>query len=116
MKRVKRAQAPSSPTAPVKAITTQPTAAPPSPSIELAGKICDQVMELVERFKAYIAVERFLAIEYMDEASADVQPSRGELGALVVTLNEEIVRRLTALADLTTVQQAQLTIDAAHAR
>lgn len=82
----------------------------------MAGKVCDQVMELSEVFKAYVAVERFVVPEYMDEMRASVQPSRSELGSLLRTLNEEIVRRLAALADLTVVQQAQLTIDAAQAR
>ncbi len=109
MKRAKRAQATSSSTAPV---TT--TAA--SQSISLAGKVCDQVTELSDVFKAYLAVQRFVAPEYADEASASVQPSRAELAALLRTLNEEIVRRLGALADMTTLQQAQLTIDAAQAR
>ncbi|MDO9436713.1 hypothetical protein [Hydrogenophaga sp.] len=118
MKRAKPTQAPSSLTAPITGITTttKTTAAPTSQSIELAGKVCDQVMELLDRFKAYIAIERFVATNYIDEEGSGVQPSRSELGSLLLTLNEEIVRRLTALADLTAVQQAQLTIDAAQAR
>ena len=110
MKRAKRAQATSSTTAPI----TTTTAA--TQSISLAGKVCDQVTELSDVFKAYLAVQRFVAPEYADEASASVQPSRAELAALLRTLNEEIVRRMAALADVTTLQQAQLTIDAAQAR
>ena len=100
------------------------TGAPHSPAtvitldqgISLAGKVCDQVADLSGFSNAYIAVERLISPEYADEAQAGVPPSRAELGALLNTLNTEMLRKINALADNTTVLQAQLTLDAAQTR
>ena len=84
--------------------------------ISLSGKVCDLVDDLSGLSNAYIAVERLISPEYADEAQAGVPPSRAELGALLNTLNTEMLRKINALADNTTVLQAQLTIDAAQTR
>jgi len=65
----------------------------------LTERASDQLIELTHAFQSYIALERFVSPEYEDEAHAAVQPSRAELGALLHSLNEDIRRRLTALAE-----------------
>lgn len=87
------------------------TSSAPTPCISLAAQVCDQVIELSETFKAYLALERFVSPEYEDEAQANVSPSRSELGALLHTLNAEMLRQIGALRNTTTVLQEQM---AAH--
>ncbi len=65
----------------------------------LTERAFDQLIELTHTFQSYIALERFVSPEYEDEAHAAVQPSRAELGALLHSLNEDIGRRLSALAE-----------------
>lgn len=76
--------------------------------IALAGKACDQVDELSVVFKAYLALERFVSPEFTDAAQVGVSPSRAELGALLRTLNAEMLRQIGALADTSAVLQAQV--------
>ncbi|MDO9434937.1 hypothetical protein [Hydrogenophaga sp.] len=82
----------------------------------LAGRTCDQVTELIEAINAYLALECFVQPEYADEAQARVQPSRALLTSLLRAINLEVQRRLAALAEITALLQAQVTIDAAHPR
>ena len=98
---------------PISSITAMKAA---SPSISLAGKTCDQVVELSDALNAYLALERFVEPEYADDAHASVPPSRAELTALLHAVNINVQRKIGALADITTVLQAQVTIDAALAR
>jgi len=104
MKHARRAQAGSA------------SAVTPPQCISLAGKTCDQVMELAEALNAYLAIECFVAPEHADEVHASVPPSRAQLTALLHAVNVEVQRKIGALADITTVLQAQVTIDAAQAR
>lgn len=106
MTRAERPQAPSS--------TPATTAA--SPCLSLAGKTCDQVMELSIALDAYLALELFVEPAHADEARASVAPSRALLSSLLHAINVEVQRKMNALADTLTVLQAQVAIDAAHAR
>ena len=72
----------------------------------LVYKTCAQVAELQEAFKAYIALEHLISPEHEDEEESLVPPSRAELGALLHTLNAEILRWIKALTDTTARLQA----------
>lgn len=74
----------------------------------LALQAAHQVTELSITFKAYQALERFISPEYEREGDDAVSPSRSELGSLLHTLNAEMQRQIGALADTTTVLQAQV--------
>lgn len=74
----------------------------------LALQAANQVTELSITFKAYQALERFVSPEYEHEVDDAVSPSRSELGSLLHTLNAEMQRQISALADTTTVLQAQV--------
>lgn len=76
--------------------------------ISLTNKAGDQVAELSGVFKAYLALERFVSPEYADDEQASVPACRSELGALLHTLNAEMLRQIGALADTLTVLQAQM--------
>jgi hypothetical protein len=79
----------------------------------LAVQAATQVTELSVAFKAYEALERFISPEYDHQVDDDVPPSRAQLGALLHTLNAEMLQQINALADVTTVLQAQLDSKAA---
>ena len=81
----------------------------------LALQAANQVTELLITFKAYQALERFISPEYEHEVDDSVSPSRSELGSLLHTLNAEMQRQIGALADTTTVLQAQVERKAASA-
>ncbi len=84
--------------------------------ISLTDKTCDLVAELSIAFKAYLALERFVSPEYEDEAQAGVPSSRAELGSMLNALNDKILRLIGALADTTTVLQAEINTGGTQAR
>lgn len=98
------------------ASTTHLTAAAFAECLALSGRARDQVIDLSDALQAYLALELFVAPEYVDETQARVPPSRAQLGALLNAINAKVMQKINALADITTVLQAQLSIDAAQAR
>lgn len=84
--------------------------------ISLTDKTCDLVAELSIAFKAYLALERFVSPDHEDEGHADVQSSRANLGSMLNALNEKILRLIDALADTTTVLQAEMNASGTQAR
>lgn len=109
MKRGHRPKATSS----VPARTTTITA---SQCISLASRTCDQVMELAIALNAYLALECLVEPAYVDEERASVPPSRVQLSSLLHAVNVEVQRKISALAELTTLLQAQANMDAALGR
>ena len=77
-------------------------------SISSTGRACDQMAELSTVLQAYLALERLISPEYVDEARASVPASRAGLGALLHILNDAMQRRIDAIADTTTVLLVQL--------
>lgn len=72
-----------------------------------SSRACDQVAELMEAFKAYFALERFISPDYADEEHACVPMPRAELGALLHILNQDLLRRIEALAHITGIIELQ---------
>ncbi len=72
--------------------------------------------ELSGAFNGLIALERFVSPAYADETRASVPPSRGELSAMLHSLNAEVLRHIDALAMATAVLQLQLSDGEAQLR
>lgn len=98
------------------AASSTPATTTASQCLSLAGKTCDQVMELSIALNAYLALELFVEPAHADEARASVPPSRALLSSMLHAINVEVQRKMDALADTIAVLQAQVAIDAAHAR
>lgn len=105
-----------SPATTVSASTATATAAATARCISLAGRVCDQVAALSVAINGYLALESFVSPEYADEAHASVRPSRGQLSAMLRSLNADVFRHIDALAVATTVLQAQMSDSEAQAR
>lgn len=75
--------------------------------VSLSGKATEQAMELSYKFKSFVALQRFVQPQYEDEAQDHVPATRGEMDAMLETLNADVLRRMDALADTLTVLGAQ---------
>lgn len=69
----------------------------------LATKAVDQVTYLTMTVQAYLALEKLITPEHLEDANESVTPSRAELGALLRSVNMELQRQVHQLADTTTV-------------
>lgn len=67
----------------------------------------NEMTELSIAFKAYQALERLISPEYEHEQDGEVLPTRSELGSLLHTLNAEMQRQISALADTLSLLQAR---------
>ncbi|QHE84060.1 hypothetical protein [Hydrogenophaga sp. BPS33] len=94
--------------------SSSPVITPISPSVSLASKASDRLMELSDAFESYIALQCFVEPEYADEVEANVPPSRGQLTALLRTLNGDMRRKIDVVADAVALLQAQVSMDAAQ--